>query len=116
MSTASRSRFYPVVVAGLLLAGCASTDIGSDSQARAAVDVPDHFLVRAPEGDIVQPSAGQGCRNPMVDPSDGTRLTLVRSRGDRGDYEAPAGRYGVGERELLRLECSTGKVVGVVER
>lgn len=101
----------------VLLAGCATTDFGADSATRAATDVPPHFLVGTPDGDsTTEPTPGEGCRNPMVDPRDGTRLQLVRSAEARGDYAVPAGRYGVGEGELLRLECGTGRVVGVVRR
>jgi hypothetical protein len=51
----------------------------------------------------------------MIDPRDHTRLTLIRSAGGVGDYEAPPGRYGVQEGELLRLECATGRVIGIVK-
>lgn len=59
---------------------------------------------------------GRACNNPMLDPRDQTRLTLVRSAGGQGDYEVPQGRYGVGSGELLRLECGSGRVIGVVKR
>lgn len=81
----------------------------------AATDVPEYFLVGTHAGPAVsEPEPGSGCRNPMVDPRDGTRLLLVRSAEGRGDYEVPAGRYGVGKQELLRLECETGRVLGIV--
>lgn len=100
-----------------LLSGCATTHFASDSETRAATDVPDHFLVGMPnDATTTEPSPGEGCRNPMVDPRDGTRVRLVRSGESQGDYEVPAGRYGVGEGELLRLECGTGQAVGIVQR
>jgi hypothetical protein len=52
----------------------------------------------------------------MVDPRDGTRLRFIRVVGGRGDYEVPEGRYGTGTTGVLRLECNTGRVVGVVPR
>jgi hypothetical protein len=53
----------------------------------------------------------------MYDFSDGTRLTLVSSQEGRvGDYAVPDGRYGVGANEALRLDCNTGRVIGVVPR
>jgi hypothetical protein len=52
----------------------------------------------------------------MVDPRDGTRIVFLRSAGQRADYAVAGGRYGVNEYELLRLDCNTGTVIGVVER
>ncbi|WP_329682618.1 hypothetical protein [Longimicrobium sp.] len=94
----------------LVLAACASGGemYPINAPARDASDVPPEF---------VSPSAApvEGCRNPMTDPRDGTHVRLVRSQGGTvGDYQVPAGRYGVGADELLRLECGTGRVVGVV--
>ena len=58
------------------------------------------------------------CRSPLIDPRDQTQIRIVRSGGSggghRGDYEVPAGRYGVGENELLRIECSSGEPLGIV--
>lgn len=99
------------------LGGCASSSFGTDADARTAGDVPGRFLVGLSGSDAVaEPTPGDACRNPMVDPRDGTRLRLVRSSGTRGDYAVPAGRYGVGGGELLRLDCATGEAVGVVRR
>jgi hypothetical protein len=59
----------------------------------------------------------RGCRSPLLDPRDQTRIQLVRSARveDRelGDYDV-SGRYGVGPRELLRIDCSTGAPLGIV--
>ena len=111
-------RFFALV--GLVALGACSTTSGGfpdDRPLRDASDMPDHFLVGAPESaETSAPVAGGPCRNPMVDPRDGMRLVLARSSGGLGDYEVPAGRYGVGERELLRLDCGTGRAVGVVGR
>ena len=60
--------------------------------------------------------AGAGCRSPMKDPRDGTVITFLRSTTTIGDYHVPSGRYGVGPDELLRIECNTGRVVGIVRR
>lgn len=59
---------------------------------------------------------GEGCRNPLVDPRDGTRLELVRSSNGKGDYEPPAARYGVSSKQLLRIDCATGHPIGIVGR
>ncbi|TMQ58821.1 MAG: hypothetical protein E6K76_06775 [Candidatus Eisenbacteria bacterium] len=92
-----------------LVGGCASG-------IHPAIDAPTHFLVRAPDGRAVEPTPGDECKNPMIDPRDGAPLILVRSAGGRGDYQVPVARYGVRKGELLRLECGTGNVVGIVRR
>jgi hypothetical protein len=100
------------IIALALLAGCASMN----ASVKPAVDAPTHFLVRAPDGRVVEPTPGEGCRNPMIDPRDGAALILIRSAGGRGDYQVPVARYGVRRGELLRIECATGLVVGIVKR
>ena len=80
------------------------------------VEAPDHFKVAASGlGKSVEPKAGEGCRNPMVDPRDGTMLTLRRSANGVGDYWVQEQKYGVSARQLLRIDCATGKPVGVVD-
>ena len=110
-----------IALLALVLSGCILTrDTGfpADSDARRALEVPERFepreaAWRIEPGDTL---AGRACLNPMVDPRDGTELRLVRSVGPRGDYHVPAGRYGVGQDELLRLDCNTGRPLGVVAR
>lgn len=108
------ARLALVVSAGACALG-RSGDFPPDAQARPAVDVPAQFTLAAPPEAVQGPDAAP-CTSPAVDPRDGTRLVLVRSRSGRGDYEAPAGKYGVGAAELLRLDCATGRAIGVVAR
>lgn len=56
------------------------------------------------------------CKSPMIDPQDGTSIVLHQSSGSIGDYEVPEGKYGLQKRELLRLDCETGEVLGVIKR
>ena|SRR5687767_1098077 len=118
-SPAARRATAVARLALLVSAGACATgrsgDFPPDAQARAAVDVPAQFTLAAPP-EAVQGGDAVPCANPAVDPRDGTRLVLVRSRSGRGDYEAPAGKYGVGAAELLRLDCATGRAIGVVAR
>ena len=69
-------------------------------------------------GPLTAPEASGSCRNPMVDPRDGTELRLVRSQpgagGQLGDYVVPEGRYGADAGELLRLQCGTGRAIGFI--
>ena len=98
------------------LAGCAakqaSTHPGSQG---SAADLPDHFMTSTAAGPV-EPQPGGTCRNPLVDPRDETRLTLIRSAHGRGDYEPEPLRYGLKEDQLLRVDCATGRAVGVVKR
>lgn len=88
-----------------------------------AKDLPDHFMVAASGvAQKAEPKPGEGCRNPMVDPRGGASLNLVRSKGDTGDYQVMSReyelqtRYGVDTRHLLRVDCGTGKALGVVNQ
>jgi len=106
-----------LVLASLLLVACASSDFGPDQNIRSPEDAPSRFMV----GEINEETTraanpGEGCRSPMVDPRDGTRLQLVRSSRDQGDYSVPNGKYGANEGELLRLNCESGEVIGFVVR
>jgi hypothetical protein len=104
------------VAAAALAAGTAAcagiVGTGGMAEVMPAQDTPVRF-VTADEG-----VAGQGCRVMMLDPRDQTQLRLARSAQfgltHHGDYEVPAGRYGVQRNELLRLDCATGEVVGIV--
>lgn len=106
-----------------LLAGAACSSGGTGSmrsviEQPAPVTAPPSFAPQDPAG-IVAPAdtmTGSGCLSPMVDPVTGTRITLYRSESGLGDYQAPSGSYGLRDDQLLRLECNTGKVLGVVRR
>jgi len=108
----------PLLLLFALLSGCSGgTVFPADGEAEPARGVPEQFLTGSPSGRArldVRP--GGACQSLMVDPRDGARLTLVRSAYDRGDYDVPSGRYGVDADKLLRLECGTGRPVGVVPR
>ncbi|REJ85750.1 MAG: hypothetical protein DWQ36_08205 [Acidobacteria bacterium] len=100
------------------LSGCASTQ-QPGPVLRAAVDVPERFEFAQSSSDVA-PGRTEGepvaCLSPLVDRRDGTRIVLERSVAGRGDYSAPAGRYGLASGELLRVDCTTGEVLGVVHR
>jgi len=119
MDVGWRLRGWPAVVAIVALTGCAGMRGASDAGAavRPATDVPDHFMVATATG-AAEPRPDDGCRNPIVDPRDGARLTLIRSAEGRGDYEpqSPGSRYGLRQGELLRVECASGVPVGIVRR
>jgi len=111
----------PRRIAGMLLtaaivSSCSSTHRGGvNAMISPAIDTPTHFLVAGSGGKTEEPAPGP-CRNPMIDPRDGTRIVLERSSEGRGYYRVPAGRYGVRRGELLLIECGTGRVIGIVKR
>ncbi|HEV7992593.1 MAG TPA: hypothetical protein VGP25_12260 [Gemmatimonadaceae bacterium] len=85
---------------------------------RVATRVPPRFepsdaSLRLSDGDTL---AGPGCVSPMKDPRDGREIRSVYSTSWYGDYEIPVGRYGSVSGELLRVECNTGRVIGLVRR
>ncbi|MGA7990451.1 MAG: hypothetical protein WCC53_03360 [Thermoanaerobaculia bacterium] len=106
-----------VAIALLALAGC--TTVRNDMSGPIVgvpLDLPDHFMVaRSGLGRAEEPASGEGCRNPMVDPRDKTMLTLRRSAGGKGDYGVENEKYGVTSQQLLRIDCATGKAIGIVD-
>jgi hypothetical protein len=117
-------RLLPVVLAAGMLAlviasltACATAPASPDAAnpVRAPEGVPDKFKAPTSAGRVeLGPEAV--CLNPLIDPRDETRLTLVRSTGGHGDYAPEPLRYGVQEGELLRVDCATGQAVGIVKR
>jgi len=115
----------PILLAGLSLAGgCGGGGFPTDRQALLHVptDVPPSFLTDTLPGPV--PAEGL-CHSPLRDPRDGTLIRLYRSNlmpaegtrlsaGYRGDYRVEGGRYGVGETEYLRVDCRTGRAIGIV--
>jgi hypothetical protein len=111
-------------VAMIALAGCASgrSSIAGPVVAEAK-DLPDHFMVAATGiASSEEPKPGEGCRNPMADPRNGTLLNLMRSKDGKGDYQVLnrdyelKTAYGVDSQHLLRLDCATGKALGIVNQ
>lgn len=82
---------------------------GDDGVIRSASDFPDVF--NTPAG---MSWGDNNCKNPIIDPMDGTELILVHSRDGLGDYRVIGRKYGVSKGELLRINCYTGAVVGIV--
>jgi hypothetical protein len=116
-------KFAVALGAAAALVACAS---GRGSMAGGIVaeakDLPDHFMVVVSGlAQREEPKAGEGCRNPMVDPRNGTELNLMRSKDGIGDYQvlgeqySVGSRYSVDSRHYLRVDCATGKALGIVE-
>jgi len=100
------------VFAFFSLAACASSNWPPQTTALKSGGVPDHFLVLdTATGAMTEPD-GASCHNPMTDPRDGTRLTLVRSNSGFGDYRPDTPKYGLTGKQLLRIGCSDGRPAG----
>jgi hypothetical protein len=123
MRKTTRVKFAVALGAAAALVACAS---GRGSMAGGIVaeakDLPDHFMVSVSGvSRMEEPKAGEGCRNPMVDPRNGTALNLMRSKDGAGDYQvlgeqySLGSHYGVDSRHYLRVDCATGKALGIVE-
>lgn len=99
----------------MIFLSCGSSDVqrSMTSVLRPATDVPDRF--ESPEGVTRGENA---CLSPLTDPRDGTQIILRTAFAEEGvgDYVVPSGLYGVGSRELLRINCRTGEVLGIVRR
>ena len=101
-----------VVPCVVWVTSCASTNYPAVADPGSISDTPDRFLVLEVATGARSEPVGPACRNPMVDPRDGTRLTLVRSSGGFGDYAPESARYGLASGQLLRINCSDGRPVG----
>lgn len=96
----------------VLLASCASVSYPTNAELLSASDTPEHFLVLDPATGARSEPVGPACRNPLVDPRDGTKLRLVRSQSGFGDYRPEKPLYGLAGDQLLRIDCSSGRAVG----
>ena len=116
--------FLAATLALVALQGCASSRGSMEAPVVAeARNLPDHFMVAVTGvAQKEEPKSGEGCRNPMVDPRNGTALNLMRSKNGVGDYQVLGSQYeldslyGVDPRHLLRIDCATGKAIGIVDQ
>jgi hypothetical protein len=111
---------FAALVTLLGVAGCPSPYQGPGPVRPPAPGTSKRFVNIPPHaGDEPRDTMpGSGCVSRMYDfYGNGTQVTLISSPDGRvGDYEVPDGRYGVGANEALRLNCNTGRVIGVVPR
>lgn len=98
------------LVSAFMLGGCSSQSFATKSM-REATQAPEEFKPKS--GANLSETA---CISPLVDPADGTEILMVESGKGIGDYQAPAGKYGLKANELLRIDCQTGKVLGIVKK
>lgn len=105
-------KYLVVVNCLILLVSCGSLKNSESSNRiiRQAENTPSQFLPA--EGVSLDQNS---CKSPMIDSADGTEIVMVTSTNGEGNYRVPQGKYGVQKGELLRLNCSTGKVLGIVK-
>lgn len=77
---------------------------------RPATDTPDQFTLK--DGNL---PVNAVCQDPLLDPRDKTEMRLVLADRGEGNYQVPAGKYGVGPGELLRIDCTTGRALGILK-
>ncbi|WP_373058868.1 hypothetical protein [Zunongwangia sp. H14] len=100
-----------IFLCSLLLPGCSTSRGFETKEIRQVASIPERFLPVA--GIQLEDGA---CKSPLVDPEDGTEITIVESMSGKGYYKAPNGKYGLKGNELLRINCQTGEVLGVVRK
>ncbi|MCP9200625.1 hypothetical protein MKO06_11945 [Gramella sp. GC03-9] len=101
---------FSILVIAFIINSCATTSFKTKI-VRPAERTPAAFITT--EGMVLD---GTSCKSPLRDPRDGTEIILVESIKGLGDYQVPKGRYGVSVDELLRVNCETGEVVGIVTK
>ncbi|MBZ9632253.1 hypothetical protein LB465_15835 [Salegentibacter sp. LM13S] len=107
-----KTKIFTAVIVFLLMSCGSMTTPDSDQIIRQPEDAPANFALA--NGMNFEENV---CKSPMVDPEDGTELIMVRSWGNGiGDYEVPEGKYGLAKREFLRVNCETGKLIGIVKK
>ena len=106
-----KSILFTICVTLMLVFSCKSVTTFIDNDISGALDLPEAFVPE--EGMSLDKNS---CKNPMIDKRDGTRITMVSADNNQGSYQVPSGKYGLKEGELLRLDCSTGQVIGIVRK
>ncbi len=101
----------PVFSLFLLTTGCGSSNTTAQLISRAPENVPEAFVPR--EGVIFDSTS---CKSPLIDPNDGEAIMMIKSHTSYGDYLGTEGKYGLRKRELLRINCRTGEVIGIVKK
>lgn len=107
---------YFLLSASVLVGACAigsSNTYPAHGAVRPLMDLPEAFV---PADSTAAAGAGQsGCLVRLSDPRDRSLLILRNSQGRAiGDYESQPGRYGLRDKEYLRVDCRTLRPLGAV--
>jgi hypothetical protein len=112
------NRLFVLVCLAVAACSVGGGNMQSVIEQPAPITAPARFVPLA-AASLIAPAdtiVGDGCLNPMADPVTGIQIILTRSESGLGDYLAPSGSYGLRDDQLLRLDCNTGRVLGVVRR
>jgi hypothetical protein len=117
--TIGGSRFR-LAVSLMLASACGangSSGFPSNAPLRAGTNLPAQFEPPAGFGRLspTDTISGGACLSPMRDPRDNSLIKMVRADNGQADYKVADGQYGVGEHQLLRLDCNTGRPLGIVK-
>lgn len=107
-------RKYLMILCIAALSGCGSSNASTDADQevlRPPSDAPESFSAV-----FATPVGSKDCQSRLVDPVDQVELVLIKSFDGVGDYLVPLGKYRMASDELLRINCRTGKVIGVVKK
>jgi hypothetical protein len=109
-----RARVLTGVLMVVASGGCATVKESMKSTPekieRPATGVPGTFVREDGMANL-----STACATPLLDQQDKSTLQLVRTlRDGQGDYRVTPGKYGVGENELLRVDCATARPMGIV--
>lgn len=105
---------------GGLLIACGTVEPWNQTP-RPASALPDQF--KPDSSFTLEAGSDSLCLVHLIDPRGEPRLLLVRSTMHQvspgisalGDYKVqPPGGYGVGDKQLLRVECGSGRPQGIV--
>lgn len=95
----------------VIMIGCKSSDTWSDAAVYRTIE--NDLSIDYPTS--MEPSE-QGCASPLIDTEDGSELILMRYSNGLGDYQVQQGKYGLRSGELLRIDCTTKEIIGIVSR
>ena len=99
-----------IVFSILMLTSCSATQNPYTTDMRPAENVPEQFL---PVTGVVLDATS--CKSPLIDPRDGTELTMVGSQNGLGLYRVSELKYGLRKGEVLKINCADGRVQGIVK-
>jgi|SRR5690606_21472841 len=102
--------FYALAIVTFISCGPSRTSQAS-GVVRPVPDAPESF-----SSPFATSPDDPECQSRLIDPVGQVELILVQSLGEVGHYLAPPGKYGMAADELLRIECRTGKLIGVVRK
>ncbi len=105
------SVILPYILFLSAITGCGVfTNSSKSAIIRRAENTPVFFS--PPTGVILDNTS---CKSPLIDKRNDTKIILISSKNGIGIYQVITGKYGIRKGELLRVDCKTGKSLGIVK-